>query len=171
MTLIRLHNDDWGLETNCFACEPRNERGLQIGFFHDTEREVVVAEFELGDDFSGGPTLVHGGVVLTVLDEAMAWACIAVGGQWAVTQETTSRFHRPVRVGKRYTVEAAVVAAPDDRDDPADVMRTTGVITDRHGTARVEAQCELRRPSARRRCSGSPAKRLPDEHRSYLRDA
>lgn len=168
MTLIRLHNDDWGLETNCFACEPRNERGLQIGFFHDTEREVVVAEFELGNDFSGGPTLVHGGVVLTVLDEAMAWACIAVGGQWAVTQETTSRFHRPVRVGKRYDVEAAVVADPDDL--AVGVMRTTGVITDRHGTVRAEANATFATLGEAQvfRLTGEA---VPDEHRSYLRDA
>lgn len=167
MTRVRLHNDDWGLETNCFACEPRNERGLQIGFFHDTERGVVAADFELGDDFSGGPTLVHGGVVLTVLDEAMAWACIAVGGQWAVTQETTSRFHRPVRVGKRYSVEAAVV---DDAADRAEgVMRTTGAITDRHGTVRVDASASFVTLGEAQvfRLTGES---VPDEHRSYLRD-
>lgn len=167
MTRVHLHNDDWGIETNCFACEPRNTRGLQIAFFHDTDRELVVADFELGDDFSGGPTLVHGGVVLTVLDEAMAWACIAVGGQWAVTQETTSRFHRPIRVGKRYTVEAAVVADPDD--PAAGVMRTTGAIVDRHGTVRVEAHASFATLGEAQvvRLIGEA---VPDEHRQYLRD-
>jgi len=38
MALVRLHNDDWGFESNCFACEQRNERGLRIQFFHDTGR-------------------------------------------------------------------------------------------------------------------------------------
>lgn len=170
MTRIRLHNDDWGLETNCFACEPRNERGLRIEFFHDTDRGVVVADFELGDDFSGGPTLVHGGVALTVLDEAMAWACIAIGGQWAVTQETTSRFHRPVRVGKRYSVEAAVVADRDESADGADgTMQTTATIVDRHGTMRVEASASFVTLGEAQvvRLTGEA---VPDEHRSYLRD-
>ena len=58
-TMIRLHNDDWGYETNCFVCEPRNERGLQIAFFHDVDRSVVTAEFELDDAHSGAPTLVQ----------------------------------------------------------------------------------------------------------------
>ena len=64
MTLIRLHNDDWGFETNCFVCEPKNDRGLQIPFFHDTERRLVIADFDFSDSFSGAPTLVHGGVTL-----------------------------------------------------------------------------------------------------------
>ncbi len=99
MARHRLHNEDWGFETNCFVCEPTNDQGLRIAFFLDDERQVVTAEFELTDAFSGAPTLVHGGVTLAVMDEAMAWACIAIGGQWAVTAETSTRFHRAVRVG------------------------------------------------------------------------
>jgi acyl-coenzyme A thioesterase PaaI-like protein len=30
MAVIRIHNEDWGFETNCFVCEPRNDRGLRI---------------------------------------------------------------------------------------------------------------------------------------------
>ncbi len=132
MTLHRLHNEDWGFETNCFVCEPTNELGLQIPFFHDDERSVVTAEFELSDTYSGAPTLVHGGVTLAVLDEAMAWACIAVGKRWAVTTETSTRFHRPVRVGSLYRVEAALVEHVDG------VMRTTATLVDRRGELRVE---------------------------------
>jgi uncharacterized protein (TIGR00369 family) len=131
--MVRLHNEDWGFETNCFVCEPQNQHGLRIPFFHDTERSLVVAEFELDDVFSGAPTLVHGGVSLAILDEAMAWACIAIGRQWAVTTETSARFLRPVRIGSRYTVEAAVVG------QERDAMRTTGRVLDRRGEVRVEA--------------------------------
>ena len=109
MSLIPLHNDDLGYETNCFVCEQSNADGLRIPFFHDTERNLVSAEFSLSNTFSGAPTVVHGGVSLAVLDEAMAWACIAIGRQWAVTTETSARFHRVVRVGSRYRVEAEVV--------------------------------------------------------------
>ena len=108
--LRRLHNEDWGFDSNCFVCEPRNEGGLQIPFFHDHGRDVVVATYSLGDRFSGAPSYVHGGVTLAVLDEAMAWATIAVGGKFAVTAETTTRFLRPVLVGKTYTVEGQLAA-------------------------------------------------------------
>ena len=53
MAVHRLHNDDWGVETNCFVCEPTNDRGLRIPFWHDDERDVVTAEFELADHFGG----------------------------------------------------------------------------------------------------------------------
>jgi acyl-coenzyme A thioesterase PaaI-like protein len=131
--LIRLHNDDWGYETNCFVCEPANADGMQIPFFHDTERAVVTADFTLGASFSGAPTLIHGGVTLAVLDEAMAWACIAIGGQWAVTAETTTRFVRAVRVDSTYTVEAEVLDHVDS------TIRTAARVLDRRGVVRAEA--------------------------------
>ncbi len=72
MTIGRLHNGSWGIDTNCFVCEPINDRGLQIPFWHDDERDVVTADFELPTASSGAPMLVLGGVILAVLDEAMA---------------------------------------------------------------------------------------------------
>ncbi|MEO6570194.1 MAG: PaaI family thioesterase [Ilumatobacteraceae bacterium] len=137
MTMIRLHNDAWGFETNCFVCEPTNDDGLQITFFHDTDRDIVVAEFELSSAFSGAPTLVHGGITLAVLDEAMAWACIAVGGQWAVTAQTTTRFLRAVRVGSRYRVEARVL------DHIEGLMQTSAEVLDTRDAVRAEAVADF----------------------------
>lgn len=113
----RLHNEDWGFDTSCFVCEPRNEGGLRIPFFHEPGRAVVSATFALDERFSGAPSYVHGGVTLAVLDEAMAWAAIAIGGKLAVTAETSTRFLRPVLVGKTYTVEAQVIAQTEDHID------------------------------------------------------
>ena len=123
---MRLHNNDWDYETNCFVCEPTNGAGLQIPFFHDRAGERVVADFSLGDAFSGAPTMIHGGISLAVLDEAMAWACIAVGQRWAMTTETISRFERPIMVDRPYRVEASIV----DQQDA--VIRTRAAITFEH---------------------------------------
>jgi acyl-coenzyme A thioesterase PaaI-like protein len=161
--LTRLHNDDWGFETNCFVCEPTNAGGLQIPFFHDTERGLVTAEFQLTDTFSGAPTLVHGGVTLAVLDEAMAWACIAIGRQWAVTTETTTRFDRVVRVGSQYRVEAEVVDHVDT------TMRTIARVLDRRDVVRVEASATfttLGEAQAVRIAGGA----IDDRHRHYVND-
>jgi acyl-coenzyme A thioesterase PaaI-like protein len=107
-----LTNDQWGVDSNCFVCEPRNQAGLRIPFFHDEANDAVVATFALDDRFSGAPTYLHGGVLLAVLDEAMAWATIALGRRWAVTGETTTRFEHPVRVGQTYTVTATLDPVP-----------------------------------------------------------
>jgi uncharacterized protein (TIGR00369 family) len=109
-----LTNAGWGFESNCFVCEPKNESGLRLPFFHDEEAGAVLAEFQLDDRFSGAPSYAHGGIVLAVLDEAMAWAAIAVAGQWAVTKETAARFDRPVRIGQAHQVRAYVDAASDE---------------------------------------------------------
>jgi uncharacterized protein (TIGR00369 family) len=107
-----LTNDQWGFESNCFVCERRNDAGLRIPFFHDEDSGTVTATFTLDDRFSGAPSYVHGGLLLAVLDEAMAWAAIAVAHRWAMTGETTTRFEHPVRVGRAYTVTARITEAP-----------------------------------------------------------
>jgi uncharacterized protein (TIGR00369 family) len=160
--LTRLHNEDWGFETNCFVCEPTNTEGLRVPFFHDTERDVVTADVRLSGAFSGAPTLVHGGVTLALLDEAMAWACIAIGQQWAVTTETSARFHRAVYVDQGYRVEARVA----DRDDST--MTCHSVVLDHRGQVRVEATATfttLGEAQAVRLAGGA----LGETHRGYLK--
>ncbi len=108
-----LTNAGWGFETNCFVCEPANPRGLHVAFFHDTEAEVVTAEFRLDVAHSGAPHYVHGGVLLAVMDEAMAWAAIALAGRFAVVQSTATTFDRPVRIDELHRVEASVHGSTD----------------------------------------------------------
>jgi len=119
MALQPLTNAAWGFESNCYVCEPSNPLGLRIPFFHDDEADVVRAEFRLGPEHSGAPHYVHGGVLLSILDEAMAWAAIALGGRFAVVQSTATTFDRPVRIGEPHRVEASV----HDRTDTAVTAR------------------------------------------------
>lgn len=131
-----LTNERWGFESNCFVCEPRNDAGLRIPFFHDEATGTVTATFTLDDRFSGAPSYLHGGVLLAVLDEAMAWATIAVAHRWAVTGETTTRFEHPVRVGRSYTVTACV---PEPVADDASTLAATAEITDDKGRRCAES--------------------------------
>jgi uncharacterized protein (TIGR00369 family) len=137
MTIHRLENSRWGFESNCFVCETKNERGMQLPFFHDDEANLVFAEYTLDDGFSGAPTYVHGGVTLAVLDEAMAWAAIAVGGKFAVTHETSATFDFPVRVGRSYRVEARLTEQAPER------FRAEGEVLDSKGRPCVRARCSL----------------------------
>ena len=107
MARQRLRNERWGFESNCFVCEPRNDAGMRLPFEHDDELDAVVCEFSLDDRFSGAPRFVHGGVLLSVLDEAMSWATIAIAGRFAVTEETTSRFKRPVKLDRAAPLRGA----------------------------------------------------------------
>lgn len=115
MAIDRFEASRFGFDSRCFVCEPANPRGLQVPFFHDTDAEVVFATFDLPAEFSGAPTLVHGGVTLALIDEAMSWATIALGGKFAYTGETSARFEWPVRLGRSYRVEARLVDRADRR--------------------------------------------------------
>jgi acyl-coenzyme A thioesterase PaaI-like protein len=108
MAVRALDSAAFGFPTSCYVCDPTNATGLRLSFVHDEEQGVVRSEFTLGPEFSGAPRYVHGGVVLAVLDEAMAWAAIALAGRFAVVRETTTTFEHGVRVGHPHRVEARV---------------------------------------------------------------
>lgn len=63
----------------------------------------ALAEFVADETFQGYPGRAHGGVVTTMLDEAMGWAVYAAGS-WAMTARMTTRFRGPVRLGEELHV-------------------------------------------------------------------
>lgn len=79
------------------------------------------------------PPTLHGGVLLAILDEAMAWATIAIAERFAVTRETTSRFERPVKLHREHRVDAWI-----DRIDGTSIF-TRARTTRPDGTVCVEA--------------------------------
>ncbi|HJV09590.1 MAG TPA: PaaI family thioesterase, partial [Acidimicrobiales bacterium] len=137
MAVRPLTNAGWGFETNCFVCEPSNPMGLQVQYFHDDEADAVTAEFTLGVAHSGAPQYVHGGVLLAIMDEAMAWAAIAIGERFAVVQSTATTFDRPVRIDELHRVEATI----HDRTDTAVTARAT--VTDAGGRRCARARARL----------------------------
>lgn len=157
----RLHNDDWGYETNCFVCEQKNADGLQIPFFHDDELDVVEAEFRLDDRHSGAPTIVHGGLQLAVLDEAMAWAVIAIAGKWALTSTSSARFLAVVHTDVDHRVLARVTEVT-----PSAISTSAEILIDGEVATSAEATFVPVGDAFAVRVAGEVA----DEHRSFLRD-
>ena len=109
MALERLDATRFGFDSSCFVCNEHNPRGLQVPFFHDTDRDRIVAYFTLDEHFSGAPTLVHGGATLALIDEGMSWATIAIGGKFAFTKETSTEFSWPIKLGHPYRLEVRIV--------------------------------------------------------------
>ncbi len=87
----------------CFACGVLNPQGLHLSF-EKIDRKVV-AKFLPRKEHQGYRDIVHGGIITTVLDEAMVKACI-LNGFNAVTAEIVVRFRRPLITGTSCTVEA-----------------------------------------------------------------
>ena len=78
-------------DRRCFACGPDNPNGLQLHF--DYGDGVARSRFVVDKRFVGWTTIMHGGVMATLLDEAMAHAAIAAGVR-AVTARLEIRFRK-----------------------------------------------------------------------------
>jgi len=90
----------------CFACGPRNPHGLGLRFQFDG-REVA-ADITFEKTFQGYRGIVHGGLLSTVLDEAMVTLLNRMG-EHAVTAELTVRFLAPAGIGEPFRVTAGLV--------------------------------------------------------------
>ncbi|PYX02458.1 MAG: hypothetical protein DMG85_21395, partial [Acidobacteria bacterium] len=55
----------------CFACGRNNVDGMRLKFIYDRKRDRFVCHFRLGKKYTGPPGHCHGGIIATVLDEAM----------------------------------------------------------------------------------------------------
>ena len=89
----------------CFGCGDVNPLGLHLRFAADGDS--VRASFTPSADHQGFGGIVHGGIISTVLDEAMAWAP-AHAGFWAMTGDMRVRFRRPLNIGEVTVVTARV---------------------------------------------------------------
>src|SRR6185436_2207270 len=58
---------------SCFVCGESNSAGLNLRF--ETDGRIVQAHFVPRLEHVGFKATVHGGLIATVLDEIMVWAC------------------------------------------------------------------------------------------------
>lgn len=89
----------------CFVCGMSNPSGLHL----QPEAADGSCSFEWtpSRELQGWPGVTHGGVVTALLDEAMAYASMSLGGRYA-TAEISVSFRRPVRTGVPALVRAKV---------------------------------------------------------------
>jgi acyl-coenzyme A thioesterase PaaI-like protein len=90
----------------CYACGDLNPIGLHL-HFEEHEDGWFVAPFVADRLHQGYPGYVHGGLVTTLLDEAMGWATYGVG-IWALTGKLELRFREPVPIGEKLTVRGRI---------------------------------------------------------------
>lgn len=90
------------ISPDCFACGPHNHEGLHMTFATNGER--IRARVTIPEHVRGWSRLAHGGVTTTILDEAMAWACIYFREQFPLTREIRVKFSKPVFIGDELEV-------------------------------------------------------------------
>ena len=55
----------------CFACGKDNPEGMGLKFELDEARHEAICRFKLAKKYQGPPGHAHGGIIATILDEAM----------------------------------------------------------------------------------------------------
>ena len=91
----------------CFACGARHPNGLKLQF-HVNGHGSVTADWTPSNSWEGFQGIIHGGIVSTVLDEAMSKA-VAAAAKPAFTCHLEVRLRRPVAPGEPLVVRAWVV--------------------------------------------------------------
>jgi len=109
--------DDWtpvqpfpfAAARGAFAGLTADEGRLELAYYR-RPNGTLVAVADFGPRAEGAPGLVHGGMILTVLDEALGAACW-VAGHPSLTVRLNTEFRLSVPLGTRALVETKVTGA------------------------------------------------------------
>ena len=89
---------------HCFGCGGANDDGMKLTFVQDNEKRRITGRFVLGERYQGGGGMGHGGIIATLLDEAMGKLC-RFREVRAVTAELTVEYLKPISVHEEIVVE------------------------------------------------------------------
>ena len=92
----------------CFGCGPGNPEGLHLEFridAADPEAITAVAPVLLGREHEGPPGHIHGGIIATLMDEAMSKLNRPLG-LLAMTRNMNVDYLRPAPLGLALTIVA-----------------------------------------------------------------
>lgn len=90
----------------CFVCGPKNPIGLKLKFHFNGKS--IKTQFTPKKEHQGYLNIVHGGIISTLLDEAMVKLALAMNIP-AVTASIEVRLRRALNVGETINVEAEIL--------------------------------------------------------------
>ncbi len=156
LTLLPIQDDH-----NCFACGPANRSGLQMRFY--AGQDQVVSWLTVPDHLRGWSTMVHGGIISTILDEIMSWAAIHLLKKIIVTRKMTVEFKKPIHIGQQLKAEGKILNIVNRKE-----VLMKGVLSNRKGEicASATGSFALLKPDVAERLGIVDAKDLsyiPDE--------
>ena len=117
-------------EGYCYGCGRNNPVGLKLTFTRDGD--TLRTEFTPDWTHQGWPGLLHGGILGTLLDEAMSNAAYATGNT-CLTASITIRLRQPVEVEVPLVITARVTRQRKK------LIETTGEISLKDGTIIAES--------------------------------
>ena len=89
----------------CFGCGKENPIGLKLKV--EQEGKTVKAEFTPNEHHQGWSGIVHGGIITTLLDEAMGYAALSEN-VCCVTAKMQAKFKRPALINEPLIITGSV---------------------------------------------------------------
>ena len=89
---------------SCFVCGRENAAGLRTRWVSDREAREARTTVTLAEHFHGYPGIAHGGIVASLLDEAMVRSLLLEGGfeDLMVTGRMTVTYRRATPTAARW---------------------------------------------------------------------
>ena len=117
----------------CLVCGRDNPHGIHLHLHVDDATGIVTSQFIAASHHMGFEGIAHGGLLSTVLDEAMVWAATWSGKRFCVCGELNVRFRRSVQIGQHINVEAKITSVRSR------LIETEGFLRDESGQVLVES--------------------------------
>lgn len=121
--------DDARAYRQCFGCGQDNPIGLKLNFQQDGK--TARAEFTPTEFYQGWLGLVHGGIIICLLDEAMSWV-VLFEGMNCVTAEIQVKLRRPASIGELLLITSSITKKSRK------LVKTQAVVSLKDGTPVAE---------------------------------
>ncbi len=112
----------------CFVCGHSNVHGLQVQFY--VQDNSVRVDLNFARHFNSFPNITHGGILSSILDEAMGWSAFIFSDveTFLFTRELTVTYKRNAPIGEPLLLMAEYVGA-----ERGGMFSTKGKIVDMDG--------------------------------------
>ena len=112
----------------CFGCGTNNPQGMRLKFAYDEDIRRFVCHFRLSKRYTGPPGHAHGGIIATILDEAMG-KVNKLRQVIALTSEITVNYLKPVPLNQPLRVESCEVRVRGRRHvSMAEILNSKGEV-------------------------------------------
>ena len=122
----------------CFVCGHKNSGGLRLSFEIDKEKKTLTTTFVGNPVYQGYDGILHGGIISTLLDEAMAKLSYELG-YGTVTASLEIRFKHPAPILKPLRVSGEITEVTQR------LVKAKAQVVDEKGTVLATATSTLMR--------------------------
>jgi uncharacterized protein (TIGR00369 family) len=84
----------------CFGCHQSHPFGLKTKFY-ETPQGGIATEWSSSEDYEGFPGMLHGGILMALIDEVMGHAVFQECGHLAVSLKLETEFIKAIQSGEK----------------------------------------------------------------------